>query len=465
MNIKRKRVLIYGTERLKKDFIYLFPKAKIYGEIEDINTKNSNGYTLDNIDKKSLKGKIIVICKRKEFELIEKLYNKGLKENKHYIFFEDLGYLFNDKIDEFTYKVLKFLFSKFRNREFREYIPNSFYLKKMIYTDSIENFECDYPFKYMQIQLNTFVFPCCEGWTEKELGSILIKKLKSIWTSKTATLFRLSIINRTYIFCNPNTCPFLTKETKKTDKRYEKETPKIPEEINVSIDSSCNLKCKSCRKNQTNITGGPRYLMLKYLSNKILKSPYVVGSKEIIMASQGEVFFSKTYRRMLFNSNLTKRDSITIHTNGTLLTKKNLDRLTSIYKNINVLISVDAAKEETYKKIRIGGNFKALTKNLNNLSIAKKEGKINKVTLLYVVQKDNYKEMVEFIKKTKELGFDKINFSKIENWDTYTEKEFRKVSMFDINDNPKKELLKVLENPIFDDEIVDKKTNILKIRK
>ena len=62
--------------------------------------------------------------------------------------------------------------------------------------------------------------------------------------------------------------------------------------------------------------------------------------------------YSKIYLDMIFNSKITKRESIEIHTNGTLLDREKLDKLISIYKSIYIYVSIDAATEETYKKLR-----------------------------------------------------------------------------------------------------------------
>ena len=43
-----------------------------------------------------------------------------------------------------------------------------------------------------------------------------------------------------------------------------------------------------------------------------------------------------------------------------------------------------------------------------------------------------------------ELGFDRLEVQKIFNWGTYTDKEFKKISMFDEFDNPKPEILPIL---------------------
>lgn len=471
MKINHKRIIIYGTGRFSEDFVYLFPKVNICGYIvTNQKQKEYKGYKCyyeNDVDKNLLKRKLLVICERKSKKIDQFLLKHNLYFKKDYYYLEDLGYLLDDKKDEFSSKFYKWYHLKIKHwKEYPDYVPNSVYFKEMIYKDSIDNIKCQFPFGYVQIQPKGFVYPCCSGWVKKEIGNITFKKPKEVWNSNLAKLHRLSIINKTYIFCDVNSCPYMKKEIIPTNTRFtDLETAISPTSVCIAIDESCNLKCRSCRKKFHNVKKGKHLKVLNRLSKRIVQSNWANDADELIMSSQGEVFFSTTYRKLLFESKITNRDSIVIHTNGTLLTKKNLDRLCSIYKDIEIMISVDATTEETYKKIRCGGNFKQLMKNLENLSLARKEGRVKVVNLLFVVQKDNYQEMPDFVRLVKRLGFDCVDFSKIGNWGTFTDEEFKNISMFDENDNPKKELTEVLKDPILSDKIVKADSNVFKFTK
>ena len=82
------------------------------------------------------------------------------------------------------------------------------------------------------------------------------------------------------------------------------------------------------------------------------------------MSSQGEVFFSNAYKKILFSNELKKRNSITIHTNGILLTQENIDKLCRQYKDISFYISLDSITDETYENIRFGGKMKILKRKI-----------------------------------------------------------------------------------------------------
>ena len=143
-------------------------------------------------------------------------------------------------------------------------------------------------------------------------------------------------------------------------------------------------------------------------------------------------------------------------TNGTLFTPKEWERLKGKFEYIRFMVSVDAATKETYEKVRCGGKWENLMKNMDYLSELRRNNKINDVTVIMIVQKKNYREIPEFIRWAKEKDFDEVSLSHIRNWGTFSADEFEnEVSMFDRDGKMKAELAKVLEDPICKDPIVD----------
>ena len=143
-------------------------------------------------------------------------------------------------------------------------------------------------------------------------------------------------------------------------------------------------------------------------------------------------------------------------TNGTLFTPQEWEKMEGKYDSLRFSVSIDAATKGTYEKVRCGGNFDRLMKNMEFLSELRKEGKVDEVIVNMIVQKANYKEIPDFIRWAKKLGFDGVYLSHIWNWGTFTEDEFENnVSMFDKNGNMKPELARILEDPVCRDPIVD----------
>ena len=112
-------------------------------------------------------------------------------------------------------------------------------------------------------------------------------------------------------------------------------------------------------------------------------------------------------------------------------------------------VSIDAATKDTYERIRRNGNFEQLQKNMEFAASLRKEGRLRYFRMNFVVQAENYREMVPFVKWGERLGVDEVFFTKILNWGTYTEEEFARISMMEKDGiTPKKELKEVLEDPV-----------------
>ena len=86
----------------------------------------------------------------------------------------------------------------------------------------------------------------------------------------------------------------------------------------------------------------------------------------------------------------------------------------------------------------------------------RKKGELCYFRMNFVVQRENYKEMVPFVEWGKELGVDELFFTKILNWGTYTTEEFAQVSMMEEDGvTPKPELREVMEHPVMSSNLVD----------
>ena len=96
-----------------------------------------------------------------------------------------------------------------------------------------------------------------------------------------------------------------------------------------------------------------------------------------------------------------------IITNAVLFTEDITDRFPFFMNKLrSVRVSMDASTEDTYKKVRLGGDWEKLNNNLKFLSKLKKTNNIETLMISMVVQYENYKEMVEFFKLARSLECD-----------------------------------------------------------
>ena len=89
---------------------------------------------------------------------------------------------------------------------------------------------------------------------------------------------------------------------------------------------------------------------------------------------------------------------IWLHTNGQMLNEKNSKRLIENgLKKLN--ISIDAVTKETYEKLRVGGSYEKLLKNVETFLKLKKQynAKYLRVRVSFVEQKENFHEKKVFL--------------------------------------------------------------------
>jgi wyosine [tRNA(Phe)-imidazoG37] synthetase (radical SAM superfamily) len=307
-----------------------------------------------------------------------------------------------------------------------------------------EGLYCLSPFINVHIDHNGEVALCpCPGWGNTRIGNILIETLDSMLSSPIAQSIRQTIIDGTYTYCNEKICALITNNSLNTldtvppnvawqledSSRYA-----MPYEIEFHGDVTCNLSCPSCRTH-----------IIKVDDDKIAKQEAIgqliyqnIFSKptetyiHLITSGSGEVFASPML--MSFLSNLSVNNfpnlALSLHSNG-LLAKKNWYRIEHLESNIKaVTISVDAACADTYEQVRRGGLWTNMLIALEFLQNKKRMLGFEFKTRM-IVQAANYQEMIDFYHLCKSYDVDRIEYSKLNNWGTWSKTEFRNQNVFD----------------------------------
>ena len=166
--------------------------------------------------------------------------------------------------------------------------------------------------------------------------------------------------------------------------------------LHMDVSNACNLNCEMCEwtylRGETN--SFPDLNVLKKRIDEAKK----LGLKHVIIGSCSEpLLYSKIEELVDYLKN--KNIKIEINTNLSFPYK-----ISKRLKNIDhLIVSIDAPDEETYKKIRIGGNFNQIINNIKKLK------KYNlKIQLSYVIQRNNYNKIVDFVNLAKKLKVDSI---------------------------------------------------------
>ena len=294
---------------------------------------------------------------------------------------------------------------------------------------------------------------CCSALIP--FGNLLQEgALSEIYNNVYTRIIKLSSLNHSYCLCDiSGWCPYYQEKLVNNENLSFTNTCKVPEKITLALDQSCNLACKSCR-NKHYVMNDVARLRTRLAAKNLQTSGFLDKTKTLIVAGQGEVFYSPYYRQLIETK--LQRDNIVVLSNGTLFNEENWNWIKNKYKEIDIHISVDAASKETYSKLRCGGDFKNLMKNLTMLADLHRYNCFRKFTLSFVVQRGNFHEMIEFIDLGKSLGVDNVVFQRMGHfYSSLTKKEYLQKCLIINDEYLDYELWQVLQDPIFKDPIVD----------
>lgn len=177
-----------------------------------------------------------------------------------------------------------------------------------------------------------------------------------------------------------------------------------PYRIGIELTNKCNINCIHCIK-RTGYELGEMSLenfkkILPQFPNIISLSLNGVGEPLLHPQLFDVINYIKTTRPYLLT---------TIFSNGTLMDKITSDKL--IKSGLSKIhISLDAAKPDTYKKIRGADKFENIIENIKNLMQMKRElhSKTPLAGLNFILMKENEGELVDFINLAKQLNVDYI---------------------------------------------------------
>jgi SAM-dependent methyltransferase/organic radical activating enzyme len=331
---------------------------------------------------------------------------------------------------------------------------------------------CYHPFNTVSINSKGECHVCvCQAWLPISVGNILeFDSLTAIVQSARAREIQASIIDGTYKYCDHKTCHLINSN------RLEGRIDHRPDTVNwivFAIDDSCNLTCPSCRTDMIFYNRGENFDRRMQISDHLVK---LIEDHDhflkFTLSGDGDPFASHVYRNLLEKLDLSKRRTteIEIVTNG-ILAKDHWDRMSGIHKNVmGFKISFDAGSPEIYARTRRGGNWNKLIESSEYIIKWKKKNYSNmEIVANFVVQTTNFRDIHNFVRLTKDLGFDEIFFQKVTDWgkwhDTSTGiNRFTEHAVWMPDHENFQELVEILNDPIMADRKVNL-TNLSHLRK
>jgi MoaA/NifB/PqqE/SkfB family radical SAM enzyme len=181
----------------------------------------------------------------------------------------------------------------------------------------------------------------------------------------------------------------------------------VPPNLEISLVTQCNLNCVHCISRDTRKTVGHlrrsvRDEVQAWAADGRLKTAYTDFSGDILWADQ------KFGGELAFFIDL----DIPFHldTNGTHLTREAADRLLAS-KVTSINVSIDAARSETYKRIRKGSpaldiifdNMRTLSER--RLALGRQDLKLSAA---FVLMRSNIEELPDFVRRVHAVGFDTV---------------------------------------------------------
>ncbi|MFS2013645.1 radical SAM/SPASM domain-containing protein [Azospirillum sp. CT11-132] len=206
-----------------------------------------------------------------------------------------------------------------------------------------------------------------------------------------------------------------------------------PRGIHVVVLNKCNLKCVMCPYHAPAYREGHTsnyFDSYRAMSMEVFEgiAEYAVTNGISLQFGQiEEVLMHKQSLAMIRKAKEMGVSHVHLTTNGTLLTADKAEFLAATGID-SVMFSLDAAKPETYKKIR-GHDLEQVEENIRYfLPLAKRAG--IKLSASFILQEQADAERDDFLLKWRELGFDSITYYALSRHDPATGRVIEGASIY-----------------------------------
>lgn len=314
--------------------------------------------------------------------------------------------------------------------------------------------KCNIPWKTLGVNNNGNAYICASpSWVPIFVGNLFESTdIYNILNSHKSLKIRQEISAGRYYYCNTRICDFFNfKDTTSYQSKSLNDTDlkeldfedspelyvnEIPTNLIFDFDYTCNFKCPSCRTeiqnwNADHIRRPINDSLVEKIKHLIIDK--IQDQSISIRWCGGEPFMSDVYVELfnyIISTGKTNIQNI-IQTNGSLFTaKKDLVKAFLPYVS-DLRISFDAGCAETYGLTRVGGDWDRLIENVKFVVALIKEHNFKTVVSAdYVVQKNNYKDLPQFVEVCKELDI-RVNIThKMWNWGTWDDETFNDMNIY-----------------------------------
>lgn len=303
---------------------------------------------------------------------------------------------------------------------------------------------CPEPFERLDV-LERSTHQCCASWLHTSAGDLSKSEWQDVWNSDAAQDIRASIHDGSYRHCNKVACPRIhngqlvraeelaaqSPEWRDIVETQATEMPHGPRIVNLAYDRTCNLSCPSCRTEKFAADAEMRARFEDMQQTRIL--PMLKQAETVFITGSGDPFASKNFRRLMEQLGPDDYPDLRfrVMTNAMLFTRREWARFPALHRRVSLLrVSIDAATGPTHELLRRGARWDVLKENLAFAGELRRDGLVSNYQLVFVVQAENYREMGDACDLAERLGADEIFFSRMTNWGTFSDEEYRSKAVF-----------------------------------
>lgn len=263
---------------------------------------------------------------------------------------------------------------------------------------------CYAPFNNMLIDQQGNVRICCHNSNDFTLGRYPEQSLNEIWfgdkRSEMVDEFIAGQIPASCYNCVTNGINLQSPDSKIFSSKTKPKTSfkDYPKQIEFLLGNECNLSCIMCATNKSSKISVAGYIeeAIPYGDDFLNQISPFLKKVNFTVFSGGEPFLIPIYKKIWeLLASINPKAVIYVQTNGSILNEE-IKNLLKKYK-IQLGVSIDSLKQDTYEKIRIGGKFQSTYINLQYFQdYSKSSG--NHMTLMATPMIANVMEIPELLK-------------------------------------------------------------------
>jgi MoaA/NifB/PqqE/SkfB family radical SAM enzyme len=191
-----------------------------------------------------------------------------------------------------------------------------------------------------------------------------------------------------------------------------------PATVTIESTSICNLRCVMC-PHAIGAVDRPKHMPEELIPR--LSGP-LAAARDVQLHGIGEPLASPAFWRALESGSFHPDCVVNVNTNLTLLNDRRLGLLVGSTARLALNISIDAATETTYGRIR-GASFDELLTNIRRLVAARAGRPQPKIFVNMTLMRENIEEAPGFVELAHGLGVDGVYMWQMNRWpDEYMER-------------------------------------------